>query len=130
MGQKMSSPIDFEEQLRRSKGRSSRTRVVSAKLTKSEQQELEEAAKAESKSLSEWARETLLEKARRPKHDPLFTELVATRMYLVNMLKPLVMGQKFTQEDFAKLTTTIRAEKRKAAEECLQQYAPEPKKAQ
>ena len=126
----MSSTIELEEQLRRSKNRSSRTRVVSAKLTKSEQQELEYAAKGESKSLSEWAREPLLEKARRPKHDPLFTELIATRMYIVNMLKTIAMGQQFTQEDMAKLMTHVRSEKRKAAEEVLQQYAPEPKKAQ
>ena len=121
----MSTGIDFDERLRRSKGRSSRTRVVSAKLTPSEQQELEAAAKSQAKSLSEWAREALLVEARRPKHDPLFTELIATRMLMVNLIKPLIMGKSVSQEWITEAMSAIRKEKRKAAQEVLQQYGPE-----
>ena len=59
------APIDFETQLRRSQGRTSRKIVASAKVTEAERGELDAAAKAEGKALSEWAREVLLREARR-----------------------------------------------------------------
>ena len=36
----------------------------------------------------------------RAQEDMLFTELIATRMILLNLLKPLAMGQPVTPEDF------------------------------
>ncbi len=43
----------FEDRLRRSRGRLGRNAVTSAKVTRDEQNELEEAAQAEGKALSE-----------------------------------------------------------------------------
>jgi hypothetical protein len=54
--------------------------------------------------------------------DPLFTELIATRMILLNLLKPLAMGQVLTQEDFSLISATVRSDKRKIAQEIQQQY--------
>jgi hypothetical protein len=97
--------------------------MANARVTVAEQQELHVAARAEGKSLSEWAREILLREARRSDDDPLFTELIATRMILLNLLKPLAMGQKVTPEDFTRISATVRSDKRKVAREIQQQYA-------
>jgi hypothetical protein len=69
----------------------------------------------------EWAREALLREARRA-DDPMFTELIATRMILLNLLKPLAMGQVVTSEDFTRISATVRSDKRKVAQEIQQQY--------
>ncbi len=63
--------------LSRSKGRLARVHVAQARVTQPERQELEAAARRESKALSEWARDVLLHQARRSQDDALFTELVA-----------------------------------------------------
>ena len=107
--------------LARSTGRSGRDRMANARVTAREQRELHEAARALGKSLSEWAREILLREARRSE-DPLFTELIATRMLLLNLLKPLAMGQVITPEDFSRISATVRSDKRKVAQEIQQQY--------
>ena len=107
--------------LARSTGRSGRDRMANARVTAREQRELHEAARAQGKSLSEWAREILLREARRSE-DPLFTELIATRMLLLNLLKPLAMGQVITSEDFSRISATVRSDKRKVAQEIQQQY--------
>ena len=107
--------------LARSTGRSGRDRMANARVTAREQRELHEAARAQGKSLSEWAREVLLREARRSE-DPLFTELIATRMLLLNLLKPLAMGQVITPEDFSRISATVRSDKSKVAQEIQQQY--------
>ena len=65
---------------------------------------------------------SLLREARRSDEDPLFTELIATRMILLNLLKPLAMGQIVTPEDFTRISATVRSDKRKVAQEIQQQY--------
>jgi len=116
------SPIDFNRQTSRSHGRSGRTFVASAKVTQQELRELERNARAEGKSLSEWSRETLLREARRGTGDAVFTELIATRMLLVNLLKPLALGEKVTSAWITEAMTMVRKEKHKAAQEVMQQY--------
>ena len=117
---KVSKPT-LDIRLARSTGRSGRDRMANARVTAREQRELHEAARAQGKSLSEWAREVLLREARRSE-DPLFTELIATRMLLLNLLKPLAMGQIVTPEDFSRISATVRSDKRKVAQEIQQQY--------
>ncbi len=114
--------IDLANRLRRSRGRSSRTVVASTKVTLAEQGELEGAAGAEGKALSEWAREVLLREARGTKHDPVFTELVSMRMLLNNVLKVVATGQKMTVENFQEIQTGIRGDKKKVAADLLRQY--------
>jgi hypothetical protein len=98
--------------------------MANARVTAIEHRELHNAARANGKSLSEWAREILLQEARRSDDDPLFTELIATRMILLNLLKPLAMGQVVTPDDFARISATVRNDKRKVAQEIQQQYLP------
>jgi hypothetical protein len=105
----------------RAVGRTGRDRMANARVTDAELQELHSAARAKGMSLSEWSREVLLREARRTA-DPLFTELIATRMILLNLLKPLAMGQIVTPEDFSRISATVRSDKRKVAQEIQQQY--------
>ena len=43
-------------------------------------------------------------------------------MLLLNLLKPLAMGQVITSEDFLRISATVRSDKRKVAQEIQQQY--------
>ena len=114
--------IKVAQRLGRGKIRASRSRSLGTKLTIQEELELVRAAESEGKSASEWAREVLLRDARRAGNDPLFIELIATRMILLNLLKPLAMGQKVTPEDFTRISATVRSDKRKVSQEIQQQY--------
>ena len=117
----MSQILNLDSRLSRSRSRSSRVCVAQARVTKDEHESLFAAARSEGKALGEWAREVLLREARRT-GDPLFTELIATRMILLNLLKPLAMGQVVTPEDFSRISATVRSDKRKVAQEIQQQY--------
>jgi hypothetical protein len=88
---------------------------------------LEEAARREGKALSEWARDVLLREARRSDGDAVFTEIVATRMLLVNLIKPLILGKPVTSQWITEAMSAVRREKRRAAQEVLQQYADDAK---
>jgi hypothetical protein len=97
------------------------------KLTKDELAQLETIAQSEKKALGEWAREVLLREARRPDVDAVFTEIVATRMLLVNLIKPLILGKPVTSEWITEAMTAVRREKRRAAQEVMQQYTDDAK---
>ncbi len=122
MTQTPATDIDFEVRTSRSHGRAGRTRVASAKVTRQEQLELERAARAEGKALSEWSRGVLLQAARQSQGDAVFTELVATRMLLVNLIKPLILGEKVSPTWITEAMTMVRKEKHKAAQDVMQQY--------
>jgi hypothetical protein len=115
--------ITMEQRLGRGKIRESRSRSLGTKLTLKEERELVRAAESEGKSASEWAREVLLREARHSHTDPLFTEIVATRMLLNLVLKPLACGQVMTAADFSGVLTNVRTTKHKAAADVMEQYA-------
>jgi hypothetical protein len=115
--------VDFAKRLRRSQGRSGRTSVASAKVTQAEHGELEAAAEADGKALSEWAREVLLREARSTRVDALFTEIVATRMLLNLVLKPVACGEVMTAESFSNVLKNVRTTKQQAAKDVMKQYA-------
>jgi hypothetical protein len=102
-------------------GRDSRSESFATRFTKTELAILSRAAAKDGLKVREWAREVLLREAHRAE-DPLFTELIATRMILLNLLKPLAMGQVVTPEDFTRISATVRSDKRKVAQEIQQQY--------
>ena len=102
-------------------GRDSRSESFATRFTKGELTMLSRTAAKEGLKVREWAREALLREAHRSE-DPLFTELIATRMILLNLLKPLAMGQVVTPDDFARISATVRSDKRKVAQEIQQQY--------
>lgn len=118
-----SAPLNIESRLSRSQGRTGRTFSANVRLTRAELTELESKAAAEQKAVGEWAREVLLREARRAHGDPLFTEIIATRTLLINLIRPLIFGKKVTEEWVTEAMAVVRREKHKAAEEVLQQYA-------
>ena len=111
------------DRIRRSHGRLARTAIASAKVTVDERRELEAAAKREGKALSEWAREMLLRRARRGSpDDAAFTEIIALRMFVNNVLRELATGKTMTPEAFAQVLSEVRANKVEAAQTVLSQY--------
>ena len=81
--------MDFEERLRRHMGRPARVRTISIRFTNEEAQEMEKKAIAQGTTVREWCRSVLLRETQRRDEDALFSELIATRMLMVNLLKPL-----------------------------------------
>nr|AOS95234.1 hypothetical protein [uncultured bacterium] len=114
--------LTIAQRLGRGKIRDSRSRSFGTKVTLSEERELVRAAEDQGRNASEWAREVLLKEARRSDEDALFTELVATRMLIVNLLRPLIVGKPVSQEWITETMAAVRKEKRKAAQEVRQQY--------
>ncbi len=114
--------LDIQDRLRQRIGRPSRIKSIAIRFTEDEAKELEDLAANQSTTVREWGRELLLREARRSDEDALFTELVATRMLIVNLLRPLIMGKPVSQEWITEMMAAIRKEKRKAAQEVRQQY--------
>lgn len=119
----MQTAIGIADRLdHRLKSGARRTQTIGTRVSLAEEQELLAAANARRLNVSEWTRDVLLAAARRPQGDAVFTELVGTRMLLVNLLKPLVLGEKVTASWIAEAMTMVRKEKHKAAQEVMQQY--------
>jgi hypothetical protein len=116
--------LGIEERLRRKMRRPARTQSVATRFTEAEELELERAAEREGKTVREWTRETLLREARRPDYDPIFTEVVATRVFLNNAIKALLLGETWTAEQFQQLTDVVRKGKREAVRGVMEQYLP------
>src|ERR1700709_2451630 len=106
--------LKFSERLDKRKGRPIRNRMASARVTDDELAALESAAEGEGKLLAEWAREVLLREARTPRTDALFTEIVATRMLLNLVLKPIACGKVMTAEAFSGVLANVRTTKHNA----------------
>jgi hypothetical protein len=117
--------LDMQERLRQRIGRPSRVRSIAIRFTEDEARELEDVASAQGTTVREWARDFLLREARRDDADALFTELVATRMLMVNLFKPLITGRPVSPEWVTEVMAAVRKEKRKAAQEVRQQYSEE-----
>jgi hypothetical protein len=117
--------LDMQERFRQRIGRPSRVRSIAIRFTEDEARELEEVASAQGTTVREWARELLLRAARSEDGDALFTELVATRMLMVNLFKPLITGKPVSPEWVTEVMAAVRKEKRKAAQEVRQQYSEE-----
>ena len=107
---------------RRLKTGARRTQTVGTRVTLAEEKDLMAAADKAGCNISEWSRDVLLTAARHPRGEPVFTELIATRMLLVNLLKPLALGEKVSPVWITEAMTMVRKEKHKAAQEVMQQY--------
>ena len=119
----MEAVITLKSRLdRRSKSGERRTQTVGTRVSPSEEQELIAIANRDGLNVSEWVREVLLKEARRSQDDAVFTELVATRMLLVNLIKPLILGEKVSPTWITEAMTMVRKEKHKAAQDVMQQY--------
>jgi hypothetical protein len=119
---KQSDPAGMSKRIHRSQGRTGRTFSANVKLTEAELSEIAVTARTERKAVGEWARDVLLREARHASGDAVFTELIATRMLMVNLLKPLALGEKVSPAWITEAMTMVRKEKHKAAQEVMQQY--------
>ncbi len=100
--------------------RSFRTRSLGTKVTQAEFELLAGRARHEGQTLSEWARGVLLNEARsRRENFDLTCEVVGLQLLLINMLAPLVRGERVTAEQFQTTVRTVQTTKVKAAEEML-----------
>lgn len=123
--------LGIAERVRRSRGRAGRVIPASTKVTRAEQLELEAAAKREAKSLSEWAREVLLNRARQGRAEvAAFTELIALRMLLNAVLRSIVIGRTMTEAEYNTLLAELRKSKHATAQDVLAQYQMQPEGAQ
>lgn len=107
----------------RLKGREARTRSIGTKLTPAEEKEILQAAEAQGKAPSEWAREQLLHRAG-TEHSGLmemhiFTELVGIQMLLMGTLEPLLRGSNLSAEQIDQLFRQVQTTKAAKAQELL-----------
>jgi len=115
----------IEQRLAPVRGREQRSRSVATRFTRAEESLLLQAARAKGKNLREWAREVLLSAASdsaSKEADPLFTEVQALRLLLVNTLEPLLRGEKMTPEQFREMLRYVKTNKHKAASDALTSY--------
>ena len=115
----------IEQRLAPRRGREQRLRSVATRFTRSEESLLLQTARTNGKNLREWAREVLLSAATdsaAKEADPLFTEVQALRLLLVNTLEPLLRGETMTPEQFREMLRYVKANKHKAANDALTSY--------
>ena len=115
-------PLELESRIRRSQGRLPRICAISTRVASDELAELESAAKREGKAIGEWSRDQLIAAVRRPKDDIVLTELIGLRMFLVNLLRPIALGEDYTDEEVRALLDHVRAEKRSVTSQVTEQY--------
>ena len=90
------------------RGRESRNQSLNTKLTRTEFAAVEVAAAAHGCALGEWVRDVILRQLRGDSaNDPSLAEIVGVRLLLVNVLRPLAVGQRLTPEAFDKLLDEI-----------------------
>ena len=117
--------LGISSRIRRSRGRGARVIPATSKVSREEMAELETAAALEGKALGEWGRDVLLGAARGSRMDlALFTELTALRLLMINVLRPLALGQTIKAEDFQAILAGVRNDKHDAAQQLLTQYQP------
>ena len=115
--------LPIADRMSRAQGRKARRHSATAKLTRDEHEQLEKAAKAEGKALSEWCRDALLAAVRSEAVTPTFTEIVAIRQLLNSALRHVACGEVMTPTAFQEELQSIRTSKHRAAGEVMQQYA-------
>jgi hypothetical protein len=108
-----------------SKRPEAKVRIFGVRVTEREHEELETLAWSSGKTLSEWAREALLERnsvlTDQSIHHELFAEMVGLQMLLMGCFSPLLQGQRLTSEQYQELVRTVQSGKGKRAKELLAQ---------
>ncbi len=97
--------------VRRLRGRATRSTSIGTKLTEAEFAQVEAASKADGKAMGEWLRDAALAAIRaetsRDNHDIVLAELIGVRLLLVNMLRSIATGQTVSPDAFDKLLDEI-----------------------
>lgn len=102
------------------RGREKRNITLNTKLTETEFSEVVKFCETRQIAFGEWVRELVLRELRgnsnKETPDPLLSEIIGVRLLLVNLLKPLVSGEKpLTQEGFESMLTEIQKVKKQLA---------------
>ncbi len=115
--------LGIPERMRPAQGRPVRSRTLGVRLSPAEEEQVKRVATAEGMHTTEWAREVLLEKARSGSTGTaVFTELIALRMLVSNVLRPLALGENITREAYAQILAEVKGSKHDAAKDVLTQY--------
>ena len=100
-----------------------KAKIFGVRVTDREHSELETLAWTAGKTLSEWARDMLLERGstlpRLNIHHEVFTELVGLQMLLMGFFGPLLQGKQLGPEQFQELVRAAQSGKVKRAKELL-----------
>ena len=120
----------IEKRLERRKLREPRCQSVGTKMTFHEERAVEQAAEQQGKTASEWVRDVLLRELRCGKDEALFTEVVALRMLLNQVLLPIAEGHGVSIQDFSAIMDEIRREKQDTARGLMEQYTNRQEKEQ
>src|SRR5215831_8545297 len=98
------------------RGREGRNQSLNTKLTPTEFEAVEATAEAHGCALGEWVRGVILGEVRRASAgDPSLAEILGVRLLLVNVLRPLAIGQRLTPEAFDRLLDEISVVKHQLA---------------
>jgi hypothetical protein len=85
------------------------------------------AAESEGKAVGEWLRDLvqreLAEGSGQLQSLAVMGEVAALRLLLINTLEPLLRGDKMTADQFKEMLRYVKANKRKAAEDAVANYA-------
>jgi hypothetical protein len=99
-----------------------RTCTASAKVTESEFAALEKMAISKGKRLGEWVREVLLQELNgQESFTLLLAEVLGIRMIVLNILAPILRGEKPSTEELQKLLAQVDTNKTKRAVEKLRE---------
>lgn len=100
-----------------------KAKIFGVRVTDREHAELETLAWTAGKTLSEWARDMLLERSSALPllniHHEVFTELVGLQMLLMGFFGPLLQGKQLAPEQFQELVRAAQSGKVKRARELL-----------
>ena len=90
---------------------------VTAKFTKEERKAVTDFARLRGIARGQWIRDVILSELRGDrKNDPALAEIVGVRLLLVNVLRPLVAGQRLAPEAFDRLLDEISTAKHDLAD--------------
>jgi hypothetical protein len=120
--EKMTDTLGIAERLTPMRGRDARGQSLATRFTRTEESLLAQAARASGMTLREWSREVLLREARRPKSDPVFTEVVGTRMLLNEILRVLACGHAMDEKSFDEVMDEVRVTKHETARQVMELY--------
>jgi hypothetical protein len=102
-----------------------RTCTASAKVTDHEFAALEKMAISKGKRLGEWVREVLLQELNgQESFTLLLAEVLGIRMIVLNILAPILRGEKPSMEELQKLIAQVDTNKTKRAVEKLRELRP------
>ena len=92
---------------------------------------VEAVAEADGRAVGEWVREIVLKAARSAPADlgseQLLTEIVGLQLFLTNALSAVVCGERMSTEQYQELMRNVRANKRRAARDAIEQFIAENK---